>query len=168
MQRMASWVIVVISAVLASTANAASMYKCVGENGRAAFSDKPCSPEAEVITVEDVRIGTNMAPSKVAEAQSDLDSAKREQRATSRRYEQAQQELATAPCRAFSSSEVRTLTIRKQISVGMKRADALRAWGSPTRVNGSQHAYHWGNGSSSFFYVKNGCVSTVQGSFMGQ
>lgn len=149
-------------------ASGGPVYKCQGPTGKMIFSDRPCAPNAEQIEVNAQEIGGSFAPSEEWNALQELDDAKREQRATTRRYEEAQAQLAKAPCRDFNSSQLRTLIIRKQVVPGMTHSDALRAWGSPSNGGGWQNAYHWQNGSSSFFYVENGCVSKVQGTFMGK
>ena len=91
----------------------------------------------------------------------------RERREIEQRYEAAQQQLAKAPCREFSRTQLRTMIIRHQVVVGMAGDEAMRAWGRPSRVNGSQYAYHWARGESSYFYIRNGCVNTVQGQWGG-
>lgn len=146
-------------AMLATHGSAGSVYKCTAADGKTVFSDKPCAHDAEEITVKDNRIGGDFSPSKQW-----LEMDKRRPQNTSRPRATA---ASSSPCAQFSSTELRSYTIRNQVVVGMSVSDALRAWGSPTRINGWQYAYHWNGGGSSYFYVEEGCVSSVDGGYNG-
>lgn len=145
-------------------AQAATVYKCTGSDGKTTFSDRPCAADAQELTVRDNRIGGSFTPS---EEWTDNRERNRKVDEINRRYDQAIRQIEAGPCKSFSSTELRTMTIRNQVVVGMTGSDAARAWGAPTRVNGSQHAYHWNKGGSSYFYLDQGCVSSVQGSYNG-
>ena len=150
--------------MLCLQAQAATVYKCTGESGKTIFSDRPCSASAEELTVKDNRIGGSFSPS---DEWLEVNERSRKADEINRRYDRALRQVEAGPCKDFSSTEIRTMTIRNQVVVGMKASDATRAWGAPTRVNGWQHAYHWNKGGSSFFYVEQGCVTSVQGSYNG-
>lgn len=159
MWKIAGAVAVAGLAMLASQGNAGPVYKCTAADGKIVFSDKPCAQDAEEITVKDNRIGGNFSPSKHW-----LEMDSRRPRNSSRPISASG---ASGPCAQFSSTELRSYTIRNQVVVGMSVSDALRAWGSPTRINGWQYAYHWNGGGSSYFYVEEGCVSSVDGGYNG-
>lgn len=77
--------------------------------------------------------------------------------------------FASGECkRNFTDQERRTATVRNQVLEGMTRDEAIRAWGKPTSINGSQYAYHWRNNVSGYFYVRNGCVTSVSGEYGGR
>lgn len=151
-----------------------AVYKCVDVSGHTTFSDRACGGVEGGVKVDVKLASGDGAPSIQAERESP------EQRRIGAQFDRIRQEIsspqnkrarqATAaysgPCKEFSSTELRTLTIRNQVVVGMKRSDALRAWGTPWSINGSQHAYHWERGSA-YFYVEDGCVRSVQGSYVG-
>ena len=163
------YLIAIVMALAANNALAATVFKCELPNGQTQFSDQPCpgDVESEQIEVTHEKSGVNLYPStEHLEFQQRRDIDRERQSIQLRRSSTAAQ-MASAPCRTFNSSELRTLIIRHNVVSGMKRADALRAWGSPTRINGDQHAYHWARGGSSYFYVRNGCVNTVQGQWGG-
>jgi len=147
-----------------SGAGAAQVFRCVGADGKTAFSDRPCAVDAEPVTVKDNRIGGSFSPS---EEWLEVEERGRKVREINRRYDAALRSLENGPCRDFSSTDLRSMIIANQVVVGMKASDATRAWGPATSVNGSQHAYHWNKGGSSYFYVSNGCVRSIQGSYNG-
>lgn len=158
--------LLMISAVLviAGPAGAANVYKCLGANGKTIFSDRPCSADAEQVTVKDNRIGGSFSPS---DEWLEVNTPNPEREAIERRYDNALRKIQAGPCKDFSSTELRTLVIRNQVVMGMSQSDATRAWGAPTHVNGTQHAYHWNKGGSSYFYIAQGCVRLVQGGYNG-
>lgn len=159
MWKVAGAVVAAGLAMLAMPGSAGPVYKCTAADGKTIFSDKPCAHDAEEITVKDNRIGGDFSPSKQW-----LEMEKRRPLSNSR------PRVATgsgSPCAQFSSTELRSYTIRNQVVVGMSVSDALRAWGAPTRINGWQYAYHWNGGGSSYFYVEDGCVSSVDGGYKG-
>lgn len=150
--------------VVAGPASAATVYKCTDAGGKTIFSDRQCAADAEQVTVKDTRIGGNFSPS---DEWLEVNTPNPEREAIDRRYDNALRKIQAGPCKDFSSTELRTMIIRNQVVMGMSQSDATRAWGSPTRVNGSQHAYHWNKGGSSFFYIAQGCVRSVQGGYNG-
>lgn len=158
--------IFIVAALLAvaSGASAAQVFKCVGADGKTAFSDRPCSANAEAVDIKDNRIGGSFSPS---DEWLEVEERGRKISEINRRYDNALRSLNKGPCRSFSSTELRSMVIANGVAVGMTVSDATRAWGPATRVNGSQHAYHWPRGGSSYFYVQSGCVTSVQGSYGG-
>ena len=143
---------------------AATVYKCTDAAGQKVFSDRPCASDAAALEIKDNRIGGSFSP-----GQQWIEENNRQRKAAeiNRRYDQALREIAKGHCKEFSSTELRTMVIGNTVVVGMNGGDAVRAWGKPTRINGSQHAYHWSKGGSSYFYVEDGCVRTVQGDYNG-
>lgn len=147
---------------------AATVFRCDMPDGSVAFSDRECSSgQSQQLDVEAQSIGGSLAPSDEYQQLQRQRDAERDRRQIQQQYRNAREAINQAPCRTFSSTQLRRLVIKHQVVVGMDKSDALRAWGSPTRVNGSQHAYHWARGGSSYFYTENGCVRTVQGGFNG-
>lgn len=149
----------------------AEVFKCQGGDGKVQFSDRPCGGLAEAeeqrIEVQAPNIGGSFAPSAEYQRRQAQDDREQEIRAVERDLERLDELASQLPCKRFSSTALRTLVIRNQVVVGMPKSEAARAWGAPTRVNGRQWAYHWNKGGSSFFYIENGCVSTVQGEYNG-
>lgn len=153
----------------ACSAQAGPVFKCKGADGNVQFSQAPCpgAEHSERLTIPDNQIGGSFGPSdEYLEFESTAEQ-RREIRNLERRQKQLEAARAKAPCRDFSSTELRTLTIKNTVVPGMTRADAIRAWGKPHGGAGWQHAYHWRDGKSSYFYIENDCVSSVQGSYGG-
>lgn len=144
----------------------AAIYKCPGADGKVTFSDRPCggaeaSPDHE-IQVETYEVGGQLATEK---------QVKEQQRRASQPGPSTRSFTSGGSysvCRQFSSTELRTMVIRNQVVTGMPTGSARAAWGSPSRVNGNQYAYHWTSGGSSYFYDEGGCVKAVQGGFGGK
>lgn len=148
----------------ATSAMASPVFKCVGADGKTTFADRPCSSSAEAVTVKDTRIGGSFSPS---DEWLEVNEKSRKAGEINRRYDAALRQLENGPCKDFSSTQLRSMIIANGIVPGMSVSDATRSWGQPTRVNGSQYAYHWNKGGSSYFYVSNGCVRSIQGSYNG-
>ena len=163
------YLIAIVMALAANNALAATVFKCELPNGQTQFSDQPCPGDAqsEQIDVTHGNIGGSFAPSEAYLKEQELKEIRSERREIEQRYEAAQQQLEKAPCRDFSRTQLRTMIIRHQVVVGMTRADAIRAWGRPTRYGDWQHSYFWARSAPSFFYIRNGCVNTVQGQWGG-
>ncbi|AQZ96555.1 DUF4124 domain-containing protein [Halopseudomonas phragmitis] len=152
--------------MVAGWAHAATVYRCEDAAGRAVFSQTPCSGSAaEEVQIRRNEIGGTLGPTEGYHREQELRRLSGERREIERRYERALSDIERGACREFNSTDLRTMIIKNQVVEGMTQADALRAWGRPSSVNGSQHAYHWPRGGSSYFYVRNGCVTTVQGTY---
>lgn len=163
---------VFIAMLLPAFANGA-VYKCVDSEGRVTFSDRACAGAVGGVEV-DVKPAAGAGSPRQAER-----SMSEERRRSNEYYEKAIERIGrpakkaapaaragNSPCKEFSSTELRTMIIRNQVVVGMKISDALKSWGSPESINGTQYAYFWEKGHA-FFYDRAGCVSTVQGSYVG-
>lgn len=151
-----------------------AVYKCIDSNGRTTFSDRACAGAEGGVKV-DVKLASG-----AGEPASNLESMSPEQRRIGAQFDQIRSDIRSAQnkkpstraiadrgvCKDFSSTELRTMIIRNQVVVGMKTSDALRSWGTPESVNGTQYAYFWEKGHA-FFYDRDGCVSNVQGSYVG-
>lgn len=148
--------------------SAATVFRCDMPDGSVAFSDRECvSGDSRQLDVEAQSIGGSLAPSQeYFELEADRQ-RERSRRESVQRYQNARDAANAAPCRQFSSTELRRMIIRHQVVRGMTTQDATRAWGAPTRINGDQHAYHWVRGGSSYFYTDRGCIRSVQGSYNG-
>src|SRR5690554_4478782 len=147
------------------------VYKCVDAQGRTTFSQAACPGAAatEQIRVPDNRIGGTLGPSaEEARLQQELRELRIERQEIERRYERAIKDFENEPCKTFNATALRTEIVRRNVVVGMTRADAIRAWGQPTRVNGWQYVYRWAKGGSSYFYIENGCVDSVDGVYGGR
>ncbi len=161
-------------AVMLPALASGAVYKCVDSEGKITFSDRACAGTVGGVKVE-VKLSSGAGEPVVSR-----EAMNPEQRRTKDRYDRAIEKLRepqnkrprqasardNAPCREFSSTELRTMIIRNQVVVGMRISDALRSWGTPESINGTQYAYFWERGHA-FFYDRNGCVSNVQGSYVG-
>ena len=165
---------VFIAAMLPLIASAA-VYKCVDSSSKVTFSDRACDGVHGGAKV-DVKPATGAgAPRRM-----DMPVSAEERRITERfdrireQMNEPRQRIPAAraalvggsTCKEFSSTELRTLIIRNRVVAGMRVEDASKAWGTPSRINGWQHVYHWERGSA-YFYITDGCVTSVQGSYVG-
>lgn len=72
--------------------------------------------------------------------------------------------VASAECKNFNSSEVRTAVIKKTIMVGMAAGDVKRTWGEPTKVRsaypgGDEWEYWNPAGDQVVTFGPQGCVT---------
>lgn len=160
--------VIFVAAMLPVLASGA-VYKCTDGNGGLGFSDRPCADAAKSEKIE-VRPANSGGTLGLPEdfKQQELERAERELRRASNRLERERAEVrANRPCKRFSDTELRTMTIRNQVVPGMTVSDARKAWGTPSRVNGWQYVYRWGSAEASYFYIENGCVHSVDGAYRG-
>lgn len=165
--------LIFIAVMLPALANGA-VYKCVDASGKTTFSDRACAGTEGGVKI-DVKLANGTGePSVRSEAESpeqrrigaQFDRIRDEIRNHSRKIARQDNARDSGLCKAFSDTEIRTMVIRNQVIEGMRASDASRAWGTPWRINGNQHAYHWERGSA-YFYTEGGCVRSVQGSYVG-
>lgn len=138
-----------LTLIFAPAVGQGAVYKCTVD-GSVVFSDEPCGSGSERIEID------TQAPSGMRlDSDSDIEFYQAPERRRS---------SAAASCPHINSTKLNTLTIRNEIVRGMKPASVRKSWGSPTSVNTgtarTQWAYHWTNGSSSYVYFENGCVSS--------
>lgn len=163
------YLIAIVMALSANNALAATVFKCELPNGQTQFSDQPCpgNVQSEQLEITHDNIGGTFTPSDGYFEEQEAKRLRLERREIERRYQAAQDRLANAPCREFNRTDLRTMIIKHQVVEGMTQDSALRAWGRPTRHDDWQHSYFWARGAPSFFYIKNGCVDSVQGQWGG-
>ncbi|MDY0250738.1 MAG: DUF4124 domain-containing protein [Pseudomonas sp.] len=161
-------------AVMLPALASGAVYKCVDASGKTTFSDRACAG-----TEGGVKVDVKLA-SGAGEPVAQREFMSPEQRRISEKYKRTadllreprrnrvRQDSSTdsGPCKTFSDTDIRTMIIKNQVVEGMRASDASRAWGTPWRVNGNQHAYHWERGSA-YFYTEDGCVRSVQGGYVG-
>lgn len=155
-------------AILPSLASGA-VYKCVDSDGRVSFSDRACAgaEQGSKVKVKPANSGGMLGLPEDYKRR-DQERADRQRRAARDRLQRERSKaLANRPCKRFSDTELRTMTIRNQVVPGMTVSDARKAWGTPSRINGWQYVYRWGSAEASYFYIKNGCVHSVDGAYRG-
>lgn len=147
-----------------------AVYKCVDSEGRVTFSDRACAgaiKDAEVIDLKPANSGGLLGLPEDYKSR-ELEAVEQRRRSAAESAAQRRDEqLAMKPCKKFSDTQIRTMTIRNQVVPGMSTSDARKAWGSPSRINGHQYVYRWGSSEASYFYVENGCVRSVDGGYRG-
>jgi hypothetical protein len=150
--------------LLIPAAAQAEVYKCPGSDGRLGFSDRPCQAtglphsQQEAIEIKKPNGGLVGPPKDWVEFMDRRDGVHHGGQSTGRRQD-------TGPCKQFNSSELRRMKIQNTVVPGMTAGDAMSAWGSPTRINGSQYVYRWDDTRASYFYVESGCVYSVDGGY---
>ena len=161
-------------AVMLPALASGAVYKCVDASGKTTFSDRACAG-----TEGGVKVDVKLA-SGAGEPATDRRSMSPEQRRIEAEFDRIKDAIKSppskrtrqvdardsGPCKPFSDTDIRTMIIKNQVVEGMRASDASRAWGTPWRVNGNQHAYHWERGSA-YFYTEDGCVRSVQGGYVG-
>ncbi len=157
---------IVFAAFMMPVIASGAVYKCVDSDGGITFSDRACAGAAQFGEVEVKQAnsgGTLGLPDDFRERNESRDI----ERLIRKAEQLASQEQANAPCKNFSSTALRTYIVKNQVVPGMTTADAVKAWGRPERINGSQYVYWWGTMQGTYFYVENGCVRAVDGAYRG-
>lgn len=159
---------IMLLVLLVPSASLAQIYKCTSPSGHTTFSNTPCAgaTQIEQLQMRDNHIGGSFAPSRSSQK---LSESNREDRRLQKEFDDIRDSIRSAnnTCKNISETQLRTLTIRSQVVPGMKISDTLKAWGTPERVNGNQYVYYWGSSQGSYFYEKEGCVRSVDGSYRG-
>lgn len=108
---------------------AAAVYKCVGENGKTTFSDKPCVAGGEVVTTTAPRPSGDGPAIKLA------DPAKVPPVQYKRR--------SYNHCGDLTQVDIVHANSRGQVMLGMTAEDVRKSWGSPKQINRSADGEQW-------------------------
>lgn len=140
--------LVVLFACASFSVHAATVNKCVDADGKVTFTQGACSNDSAVqqITIKQSSSGLDMSSNIV------------EQPIKKTVKQQAKQEENGA-CLPYSSQEIRKMVIQKDIVVGMKATDVVKAWGKPFRINRSSHGSDQWVYDRTYVYIDRfGCV----------
>lgn len=162
---MERFVLIVTAVLSASTAQAASMNKCVDAGGHVTFTQQACAGglPGESITVDRGGEGMSLGPvgSAVEPVQQQAEpSAGGGLKLTIVGGGPASQ------CGDASEQEIRTATVKNQVFPGMTADQAVKAWGLPNKINRSsrgtdQWVYYRGDVGAQYLYVsQEGCVTS--------
>lgn len=140
----------VIAASLCASANAATVYKCTGENGKTTFSDRPCADGGEVVTKTAPRPSGDGPSIKLADP-AKVPPVQR----TRRTYNH---------CGELTQVDIVHANSRGQVILGMTAEDVRNSWGSPRQINrsadGEQWVYPLDEYRSRYLYIDNyGCFT---------
>ncbi|WP_242634379.1 outer membrane protein assembly factor BamE domain-containing protein [Marinobacter salicampi] len=133
---------------------ASAIYRC-----GSTFSDQPCGPDAEEITVRDNHIGGNFESNlpELAEPAPDT------------RAETGKSDQPEDACRFISSTDLRTHLARNQVVKGMTRDQVLKAFGRPPETYPVpretwvyQTDYYGKLYELTYVYFRDGCVDKVE------
>lgn len=150
-----------ITLLFAAPASAAgeSVYRCEGPDG-VQFSDRPCGPDPETVTIRENRIGGS-----VGDNLPDFDSYPD----TSPPEQDTPEATENDPCRFISSTNLRTYLAREQVVRGMTRDQVERAFGRTSEVYTTpqetwvyQTRYYGALYELTYVYFRNGCVEKVE------
>jgi hypothetical protein len=143
---------------LALEATGSEVFRCSTADGTV-FSDEPCGPDAEKITVEDNTLGGNFG--------ANLPEPRQQTPATAAPEDNARQEKESA-CRYISSTRLRTLTVRGEVAPGMTTEQVRKAVGRPTETYPvPQQTWVYETNyqgvlySLTYLYFRDGCVEKV-------
>ena len=148
-----------IFSLLGSTCANAEIFKCVDTQGKTVFSDTPCSPNAEKITVDTtptgMQMGQNPDGSKLQfqyknRAKKSSDASKKNDK--------------TDVCKLIQSTSLKRYAIQHKIITGMKMKNVIDSWGNPSAVHGDSDpmwAYRFPTGTKYVFF-ENGCVRKIE------
>ncbi|SFR81038.1 hypothetical protein SAMN05216203_3140 [Marinobacter daqiaonensis] len=138
---------------------AAEVYRCEGPEG-IRFSDRPCGPDPETITIPDNRIGGSLNHNLP-----EFDADPRE--AAPDDPPKAEEEDNS--CRYINSTRLRTYLAREQVVPGMTRDHVERAFGKPPEKYQHpvetwvyQTRYYGALYELTYVYFRNGCVTEVE------
>lgn len=140
-------------------APAGAVYRCQDANG-VIFSDQPCGPDAERITVPDNRIGgdfgTGLPPPEETGDEPEAE-------------DPAQAEADDSPCRYINSTDLRRYLIRGQVVRGMTREQVVEAFGPPVETYPVPQLtwvyetdYYGKLYELTYVYFEDGCVTRVE------
>lgn len=142
-----------------SPAAGESVYRCEGPDG-VQFSDQPCGPDPETVTIRDNRVGGS-----VGDNLPDFDSYPDNQSSDEDEPEAAEEDT----CRFISSTDLRTYLAREQVVRGMTREQVERAFGRTSEVYTTpqetwvyQTKYYGALYELTYVYFRNGCVERVE------
>lgn len=138
----------------------ATVYRCDGPNG-AQFSDRPCGPNQETVTIRDTRVGGSVGDN--------LPAFDDYLKASPAAEAQEPEEKPEDACRFISSTDLRTYIAREQIVEGMTRDQVEKAFGktsekyaSPQETWVYQSKYYGALYELTYIYFRNGCVERVE------
>lgn len=157
---MDKYVLLIAVALIATDAAAATLNKCVGENGHVTFTQAACPGglAGESITVRSSSAGMSLAPVvKEVSPGAVVDGEVAPAPASSAARE-------PSACVNLSSTEIRKRVIQETVFVGMRESDVIKSWGKPSRVNRSSHGsdqwvYDRGHSSQYVYIGPEGCVT---------
>lgn len=139
-----------------------AVYRCQGADG-VQFSDQPCGPDAETVTIRDTRVGGS-----VGEGLPDFDDYPQDTPAEPDPSQEPAPEQESA-CRFISSTDLRTYIAREQVVRGMTREQVEKSFGATTEVYTNpqetwvyQTKYYGALYELTYIYFRNGCVERVE------
>lgn len=157
--------LLILATALPLQAAAASLNKCVDENGQVTFTQLACSQgrAGERIDIASGNQGMTMGPPRTESA------------AQATRPEQAEGRTRAptltvvggkdgAACSDASDTEIRSAIVRNEVFVGMTAEQAVKSWGKPHKINSSSHGsdqwvYYRGGYDADYLYIdESGCV----------
>ena len=148
-------VLVVVPAPAASE----TVYRCEGPDG-VQFSDQPCGPNPETVTIRDNRVGGS-----VGDNLPDFDNYPENESSEDDEPWEVQDET----CRFINSTDLRTYLTRDQVVPGMTREQVERAFGRTSEVYPTpqetwvyQTRYYGALYELTYVYFRNGCVERVE------
>jgi hypothetical protein len=136
-----------------------SVYRCEGPDG-IRFSDQPCGPDPETVTLRDNRIGGSLGDNLP-----DFDSYPDQHSSDEDEPEATEEDT----CRFINSTDLRTYLAREQVVSGMTREQVERAFGRTSEVYPTpqetwvyQTRYYGALYELTYVYFRNGCVERVE------
>lgn len=154
---MDKYVLLIAVALIATDAAAATLNKCVGENGHVTFTQAACpgGQAGESITIRNNSAGMSLAPPAGEEKPDVIEKVI---------AVPAAEVPEPSACTDMSSTEIRKRVIQQNVFVGMREADVIKSWGKPTKVNRSsygsdQWVYDRGDSSQYVYLGPEGCVT---------
>ncbi|WP_404365453.1 DUF4124 domain-containing protein [Marinobacter sp.] len=156
---MIRWLLLSVLSLLLSPA-VAGVYRCETESG-VRFSDQPCGPDAQRITVPDNRIGGSFdsnlpepepSPEKDSGHDGDEEHAEKDR-----------------PCRHINSTRLRRHLVAGEVVQGMTKDQVIRAFGRPPETypvpqeTWVYHTDYYGRlYELTYVYFEDGCVERME------
>lgn len=119
----------VAAAILCLQAQAATVYKCAGENGKTIFSDRPCPGLGEVVTTTAPRPSGDGPSIKLADPKK-VPPVQRRKRSYNH-------------CGDLTQVDIAHANSNGQVILGMTAEDVRTSWGSPRQINRSADGEQW-------------------------
>jgi|GEM_PF-3275002 len=135
-----------------SAVHATEVYRCES-GGNVAFSDTPCSPEAEKISVQADKLGSTLDRGIPADDPETIATSDPERQETEEKSEEE-----GCPAGYIQSTELRRLKVAEEVRIGMSEEQVRYVLGSPTRISNGWWYYSLGKIPSLRFRFVEGCL----------
>lgn len=150
--------VLALLATAPALADGDTVIRCEGPEGTQ-FSDQPCGPNPETVTIRDNRVGGSLGDNLPDFDDDGEDGTP----------DEPPPEAQDTTCRFINSTDLRTYLVREQVVPGMTRDQVERAFGRTSEIYPEpqetwvyQTRYYGALYELTYVYFRNGCVEKVE------